>query len=168
MKERLVKKALLCVTCPSQRELGELSAMLMFGGFAERHGCRDLGLVRGLARQGSATGDPCNFTFLHVLLCQWSMSLSLNSRSSDDRTPDTVLLASTATIYAGIAGVSASEHLQTSQIPNVHVLGQRHTVHTFGRDSAANWATVHIDWLSVSCPCRLPPIQSHGRLHSDR
>lgn len=60
VKERLVKKALLRITFRSRREMGELltgcllSAMLMFGGFAERHGCRDLGLVRG-PRQGSAT-----------------------------------------------------------------------------------------------------------------
>lgn len=65
--------------------------------------------------------DPCNFTFLHVvlrLIDQWPMSLSINSRSTfnDDRTIctvllDTVILASTATVSFGIAGVGASEHL---------------------------------------------------------
>ena len=49
----------------------------------------------------------------------------------------------------------------------VRVLGQRHTIHTSGRDSAANSASVHLDWLSVSPPCRLPPIWSHERLRDD-
>ena len=64
--------------------------------------------------------DPCNFTFLHVVLSYLSTVAVL---FNDDRTIctvllDTVILASTATIYVGIAAVGASEHLQISQIPN--------------------------------------------------
>lgn len=75
-----------------------------------------------LQGSGSGSGSAPRFshhiTFLHVLLCQSSMSLSLNSRSNNDITTDTVLLASTATIYKlRSQRVSASEHLQTSQVP---------------------------------------------------
>ena len=42
--------------------------------------------------------------------------------------------------------------LFTQNPPCVCGLGLRHTAQTFGRDSAANSATMHLDWLSVSCP----------------
>ena len=54
-----------------------------------------------------------------------------------------------------------------SMILSMHGLAQRHTAQTFGRDPAAISANSHTDWLSVACPCRLPPIQNHERLRAD-
>ena len=81
------------------------------------------------------------------------MSLSLDSRSNNDITTDTVLLASTATIYKlGSQRVSASEHLQTSQVPKCAC--SRPTPHSayFRKGFGSQLGDRAHYWLSVSCP----------------
>lgn len=84
----------------------------MFRDFADRHGCRDLGLVRVFACQGSATGDPCisRFsTFLPAFLEHISHGLCNNGK------PDRSNVFTTyPPLYSGLLGVSASEDLQKS------------------------------------------------------
>ena len=65
--------------------------------------------------------------------------------------------------------VIVSQDIENIQftILSMHGLGQRHTAQTFGRDSAAISPISHTDWLSVACPCRLTPIQSHEMLRTD-
>lgn len=52
-------------------------------------------------------------------------------------------------------------------IPLICIFSADATDKIFGRDTAANPATVHLDSLSVPRPCQFPPIQTHGRLRAD-
>lgn len=142
----------------------------MFRDLANRHGCRDLGLVRVLRAKVQPPEIPAihvsprfcpaasDYIFHTVVatttdqqrwrLCNFSLSYILDSRES--------------------ARQSISRYPKCNiQDPDVLGLGQRHTALAFGRDSAANSATMHPDWLLVSCPCRISPIRSHERLRAD-
>lgn len=142
----------------------------MFRDLANRHGCRDLGLVRVLRAKVQPPEIPAihvsprfcpaasDYIFHMVFatttdqqrwrLCNFSLSYILDSRES--------------------ARQSISRYPKCNiQDPNVLGLGQRHTALAFGRDSASNSATMHPDWLLVSCPCRISPIRSHERLRAD-
>ena len=62
-----------------------LSAILMFRDFStssgvDSHGCRDLEPGSGFTCQGSATGNPCHFTFLHVFVPPVTPAHTPNSR----------------------------------------------------------------------------------------
>ena len=62
-----------------------LSTILMFRDFSksngvDRHGCRDLEPGSGFACQGSATGNPCDFTFLHVFIPPVTLAHTPNSQ----------------------------------------------------------------------------------------
>ena len=115
----------------------------------------------GLACQGSATGDPCN-TFLHVFVSgQWARS-SLSSLHRINRSKERAPTRTVCPYYIPWIHtrqritVSASFQSASTIKPNVHVLGQRHTAHSFGMDSVANSAGCSSGTLTLKFGlCRL-------------
>lgn len=142
----------------------------MFRDIEDRHGSRDLGLVRRFC----AKVQPLEIPVLHVSPRFWqrpTRRFPTFFPASTHRQRRCRYIVGTSPVYSGLAGFSVSEHLQTSRNAssrnsNVSVLGQRHTALTFGRDSAAKSSTMHPDWLLISCPCRLSPIRSHETLRA--
>lgn len=139
-------------------------------------------LVRGLVRQrfshGSATRDPCISRFstlsvpLRLPVNEHIFSNFYNNNNNTNNNKTDLLLSKTCMsfildLHPSTRGTVSRLSNHTSKTLNLHLLGRRHTDKIFGRDTAANPATVHLDSLSVPRPCQFPPIQTHGRLRAD-
>lgn len=132
--------------------------------------------------KGSATAQPPEIPAFHVsprclypLVYQSTSTFSSNFYNNNNNTNNNktdLLLSKTCMsfildLHPSTRGTVSRLSNHTSKTLNLHLLGRRHTDKIFGRDTAANPATVHLDSLSVPRPCQFPPIQTHGRLRAD-
>ena len=113
----------------------------------DRHGCRDLEPGSGFTCQGSATQNPCDFTFLHVFLPPVTLAHAphLPRPSIDLRTRQIQCFPNL--YFFELCRSPRIQRIAYPQMPKIHhpnvrVLGRRHTTHTFGKDSAVKSATI--------------------------